>query len=77
MNFYVDKGITERKFKTGDQVYLKLQPYKHTSVAKRFNQKPFPKYFGPYQVLQKVRTIAYKIALAKILMFIPFIMCLN
>lgn len=65
MKFYADKGRTERKFEVGDQVYLKLQSYRHTLVAKRPNQQLSPKYFGLYQILQKVGIVAYKIILPK------------
>ena len=47
----------------GEWAYLKLQPYKQTSVAVRRNLKLTAKYYGPYQVEQKVGTVAYKLQL--------------
>lgn len=58
-----DKQRTERSFNVADQVYLKLQPYVQTSIARRSNQKLSYKYFGPYIILKKVGQVAYKLQL--------------
>ena len=54
----------ERIFDVGDWVFLQLQPYKQMSLkqAKKDN-KLLPKYDGPYKVLQKIGTMAYKLEL--------------
>lgn len=49
------------KFHIRDMVYLKLQKNKMKSLAKRYNKKLTPKFFGPYKVLQKTRPVAYKL----------------
>lgn len=59
----VDKNRTDRQFKEGEQVLLKLQPYAQSSVAKRPYPKLAFKYFGPYKVLQKIGSAAYKLEL--------------
>jgi hypothetical protein len=58
-----DKNRTERAFSVGDQVLLKLQPYAQTSVANRPCRKLAYKYFGPFQVEQRVGELAYKLTL--------------
>lgn len=58
-----DKGHQDRKFLPGDWVYLRLQWYRQQSVARRSSQKLSPKFFGPYRILAKVGTVAYKLAL--------------
>jgi ribosomal protein L21E len=54
-----DKRRSERSFKVGDSVYLKLQPYVESSLAPRTHQK----YFGPYAVLERIGHVTYKLDL--------------
>ncbi|XP_039037482.1 uncharacterized protein LOC120174809 [Hibiscus syriacus] len=50
MKQIIDKHRTERDFKVGEEVYLKLQPYRQTSLALRRNLKLAARYFGPYKI---------------------------
>lgn len=63
MKQYADKHRSERKFEEGDWVYLKLQAYKQISVAGTGNHKLNPKFFGPFEVLKKIGTCAYRLNL--------------
>jgi len=40
---------------------LRLQPYRQISVGGRRPQKLSPLFYGPYRVLQRVGTVAYKL----------------
>lgn len=63
MKAQADKNRTERSFEVGDMVFLKLQPYIQSSIAPRANHKLLFKYYGPYPVLAKVGTRAYRLEL--------------
>ncbi|KAK4390194.1 Transposon Ty3-G Gag-Pol polyprotein [Sesamum angolense] len=60
---FADKHRTERSFEVGDEVYLKLHPYKQSSVQLRRNMKLAPKYYGPFRILAKVGPVAYRLAM--------------
>jgi len=47
----------------GEQVLLKLQPYAQSSAANRPYPKLAYKFFGPFEILEKVGCAAYKLAL--------------
>jgi hypothetical protein len=64
MKQQADQHRSERSFEVGDQVFLRLQPYKQMSLKKaKKDNKLSPRYYGPYKVLQKIRTMAYKLEL--------------
>jgi hypothetical protein len=63
MKLVADKKRTDRVFVMGDWVYLKMQPYVQKSLATRANPKLAFRYFGPFQVLQRVGGTSYKLQL--------------
>lgn len=63
MKLQADKHRTERSFEVGTWVYVKFQPYVQTSVATRSSQKLSYRFFGPYMIIAKVGSVAYKLQL--------------
>ncbi|KAJ0091152.1 hypothetical protein Patl1_14741 [Pistacia atlantica] len=63
MKQQADKGRREEVFSVGDWVYLKLQPYRQHSILKRPYQKLASKFFGPYQIIERVGNVAYRLQL--------------
>jgi hypothetical protein len=63
MKLKADRHRSEKEFSVGDKVLLKLQPYVQQSVICRRYPKLAFKYFGPYEILERVGKVAYKLQL--------------
>ena len=63
MKQQANQGCFECQFTKGDQVFLRLQPYKQTSLKAEHFQKLVPKFYGPYIVLKHVGQVAYQLDL--------------
>ena len=44
-------------------VYLKIQPYRHTSLSIHRSLKLHSKFYGPFRVLERIGKVAYKLLL--------------
>lgn len=63
MKLQADKKRRDVSFDEGEMVYLKAQPYKYKSLAKRSNEKLSPRYYGPFQIQTRIGNAAYKLQL--------------
>ncbi|XP_062221356.1 uncharacterized protein LOC133920794 [Phragmites australis] len=61
MKYFADRKRYERTFEVGDQVYLKMQPYRQNAFGLRGSLKLRSKYYGPIRILEKVGRVAYRL----------------
>ena len=55
----------ERSIQSGYLVFLRLQPYKHSSLKVSGAENLKPHFYGPYRVLRRIGEVAYEIELPK------------
>ncbi|PKI41782.1 hypothetical protein CRG98_037817 [Punica granatum] len=60
---HADKKRSERENSMGDWIYLKLQPYRQGTVVNKSSEKLSPRFFGPYEIVDKIGKIVYKLRL--------------
>jgi len=53
----------ERHFEVGDLVYLRLQPYRQSSLKQKGAEKLKPRFYGPYRVIRRIGQVAYELEL--------------
>lgn len=59
-----DSHRSHRELKVGDHAYLKLQPYRqHSLKSRNVPHKLSHRFYGPFRVLEKVGSLAYKLGL--------------
>ena len=57
-----DRHATDREYKVGDWVFLKLSPWKGI-VGFGKKGKLSPRYIGPYQIIERVGEVTYRLDL--------------
>jgi hypothetical protein len=62
---YADRHRVEHTFKVGDLVFLRLQPYRQSSLKKSGEEKIKPHFYGPYKVVQRAGKVVYELEFPK------------
>jgi hypothetical protein len=65
MKKQANKGLSACQFVEGDHVFLRLQPYKKTSLKDDHCKKLAPKFYGPYTIFEHVGKVAYQLDFSK------------
>ena len=63
MKTTADSKRRDESFEINDWVYLRLQPYRQKSLARRPFEKLATRYYGPFRILQKIGKVAYRLQL--------------
>lgn len=63
MKKYVDLRRTKRTLAVGQQVYLRLRPYRQGSLVIRRALKLSPRFYGPFAMVRRIGEVAYELDL--------------
>lgn len=60
---WADKRRRDLEFAVGDLVYLKMRTFRGNADKNRKLKKLKPRYLGPYQILERIGSVAYRLDL--------------
>ncbi|KAL8120175.1 hypothetical protein AgCh_017351 [Apium graveolens] len=63
MKKQADLKRRDYSFAVGDWVYLKLRPYRQQSIARRIHPKLSARFYGPFEIIAKIGSVAYHLQL--------------
>ena len=63
MKRYADSKRDDVSFSVGQWVYVKLRPGRQTSVTGRHHPKLSKHFFEPFQIEERIGTVAYRLRL--------------
>jgi len=63
MKAIADGHRRDHKFHVGEWVLVKLRPYRETTASGAVQSKLAKRFYGPFQITEKMRPVAYKLAL--------------
>jgi hypothetical protein len=63
MKHFADEKRTDRSFQVGEWLFLKLCPRRQRLAGAHINAKLAARYYGPFQIVERVGAVAYKLKL--------------
>jgi hypothetical protein len=63
VKLFYDARHTDVAFRVGDWVWVKLLHRPIASVPAQTRGKLAPRFYGPYQIVEKIRDVAYRVQL--------------
>ena len=63
MKTNADRHRRDQEFQVGDWVLIKLRPQRQVSVTGTTYSKLSKRYYGPFQIVERMGTVAYKLQL--------------
>jgi hypothetical protein len=60
---YANQHRVDHSFEVGDLVFLRLQPYRQSSLKRSGAEKLKPKFYGPYRVIRQIGEVEYELEL--------------
>lgn len=68
---YANRKWRPMEIKVGDWVYLKIRPHCQSSMATRLHLKLASSYYGPFEVVKQVGSVAFKLQLPETMRIHP------
>lgn len=59
----VNTKRTDIQFQQGEWVWLRLQPYRQVTLARRSSHKLARRFYGPFQIMERIGKVAYRLQL--------------
>ena len=63
MNTHADAKRRDVSYQVNDWVYVKLHPYRQTSLTNTKYHKLTKRYYGPFQIVERIGVVAYRLDL--------------
>ena len=63
MKHFADKKRRDVQYEIGQLVYVKLRPHRQLSLRSQRHHKLMKRYFGPFPILERIGSVAYRLQL--------------